>query len=186
MSDLSTPEKWLPVVGFPGYEVSDHGRVRSYWTREQLVNRKGTRAAISLTCRPLRSQVTRHGYLHMSLYKDGKAYKRKVHTLVLTAFVGPCPVGMEACHFPDPDRTNNHRNNLRWDSRKANATDKEAHGTHRRGSADGNAKLTESQVSAIKRGLNAGELQYVLARTYGVTRSVISTIKSGKTWRHAP
>ena len=24
-----TNEKWLPVVGYPDYEVSDHGRVRS-------------------------------------------------------------------------------------------------------------------------------------------------------------
>lgn len=27
--DSSTPEQWRPVPGFPGYDVSDHGRVRS-------------------------------------------------------------------------------------------------------------------------------------------------------------
>lgn len=28
-----TPERWLPIEGFPGYEVSDLGRVRSYWRK---------------------------------------------------------------------------------------------------------------------------------------------------------
>jgi hypothetical protein len=32
-----TPERWLPVPGFPGYDVSDQGRVRSYWRKVRKV-----------------------------------------------------------------------------------------------------------------------------------------------------
>jgi hypothetical protein len=45
-----------------------------------------------------------------------------MHILVLEAFVGPRPAGMEGCHWDD-DPTNNHLSNLRWDTRSANARD---------------------------------------------------------------
>jgi len=52
-----------------------------------------------------------------------------VHRLVLEAFAGPCPDGMEACHG-DGDPTNNRRLNLRWDTRSSNQLDTVRHGRH--------------------------------------------------------
>jgi hypothetical protein len=57
--------------------------------------------------------------------------------LVLEAFVGPCPDGLEACHWDD-DPTNNRLSNLRWDTSIANKRDmarngggnQNAHKTH--------------------------------------------------------
>lgn len=54
---------------------------------------------------------------------------RLVHRLVLEAFVGPCPEGMEGCHG-DGDPTNNSLGNLRWDTATSNQLDKVRHGTH--------------------------------------------------------
>lgn len=48
---------------------------------------------------------------------------------MLTAFVGPCPDGMEGCHN-DGDPHNNRLDNLRWDTRANNARDAIRHGTH--------------------------------------------------------
>lgn len=45
-----------------------------------------------------------------------------VHPLVLEAFVGPRPPGMEACHA-DGNKTNNALSNLRWDTKRANELD---------------------------------------------------------------
>lgn len=50
------------------------------------------------------------------------------HRLVLEAFVGPCPEGMQACHN-DGDRMNTRVGNLRWDTPKANSADRWRHGT---------------------------------------------------------
>lgn len=66
-------------------------------------------------------------------------------------FVGPCPPGMEACHFPDRDPTNNRLENLRWDTKKANAYDQYLHGTRAMGSRNGQAKLTEQDIEDIIR-----------------------------------
>src|SRR5699024_6464865 len=52
-----------------------------------------------------------------------------VHRLVLEAFVGPCPDGMEACHWDD-DKTNNHVSNLRWATQSDNMHDRVRNGRH--------------------------------------------------------
>lgn len=110
-------EQWLPVVGYEGlYEVSDHGRVRSL----DRGSRKG---------RVLSLRVTGSGHKTVALYLLGKPTGKNVHRLVLIAFVGPCPQGMEACHN-DGNPANNHLSNLRWDTHKSNMEDKVKHGTH--------------------------------------------------------
>ena len=48
---------------------------------------------------------------------------------LLEAFVGPCPSGQEACHANDDPR-DNRLENLRWDTRSANALDSVRNGTH--------------------------------------------------------
>lgn len=71
------------------------------------------------------------GHLNVCLYylaPDQKVNAR-IHSLVLEAFVGPRPDGMEGCHN-DGDPANNHLANLRWDTRAANNQDTLRHGRH--------------------------------------------------------
>jgi hypothetical protein len=49
----------------------------------------------------------------------GKRITRKVHTLIAEAFLGPRPVGMVVCHN-DFNPLNNYKDNLRYDTQKAN------------------------------------------------------------------
>lgn len=102
--------------------------------------------------------------------------------MVLEAFVGPCPNGMECCHN-DGNPANNVLANLRWDTPKANNADKRAHGTHLEGSKIPWAKLTEKDVLAIRRMAAAGLTQRSIADRYGMTQSRISRIVSRKQWR---
>jgi hypothetical protein len=51
-----------------------------------------------------------------------------VHSLVALAFLGPCPEGLECCHW-DGDPGNNRPGNLRWDTSSANLLDRQRHGT---------------------------------------------------------
>ncbi|MBN7395680.1 HNH endonuclease [Mycobacteroides abscessus subsp. abscessus] len=117
----ATREQWRPVVGFEGlYEVSDLGRVR---TVPRLVSMGRGYRTVPGRIRKYGHSTT-HGYLIVGLSRPGKrrATTALVHRLVLEAFVGPCPDGMEACHF-DGDKTNNRLPNLRWDTRRANQDD---------------------------------------------------------------
>lgn len=120
-------EQWLPVVGWEGhYEVSDHGRVRS--VHREIQFRDGRVYTYGAQIRSLTPQVP-YGHLSVGLKRNSSRVTVRVHRLVLEAFVGPCPPGMEACHN-DGDTSNNSLPNLRWDTSSANKQDMIRHGTN--------------------------------------------------------
>lgn len=122
---LDELEVWQPVPGFEGiYEVSDRGRVRSL---DRIITRSGIPRFIRGTSR--RSRLDVDGRLKLELYRDGTVTVARVHRLVLEAFRGPQPDGMEGCHN-DGNPTNNRLNNLRWDTQSENQRDSVRHGTH--------------------------------------------------------
>ena len=55
----------------------------------------------------------------MSLTKNGKRTLKAVHRLVLEAFVGPCPEGLQ-CDHKNRVRDDNAATNLRWVTQKEN------------------------------------------------------------------
>ena len=171
MTDLQRDmEIWKPISGYEGrYEVSDLGRIRSAPT---LRSRGGI----------LRPDTT-GGYLRVQLWRGGKYVRPLVHRLVLEAFVGPCPDGMEACHG-SPDKSDNRIGNLRWDTHKNNHADKLAHGTHLRGEAIGNSKLKASDVFLIRSLRQEGKTLLSIARQLGVSQSLVHHITKGRVWRH--
>ena len=69
------------------------------------------------------------GYLFVNLCKEGKRSNWRIHTLVLTAFVGPRLDGMECLHG-DGNPANNRVENLRWGTGSQNSLDAVRHGTH--------------------------------------------------------
>jgi hypothetical protein len=119
-------EEWRPVVGHPDYEVSNFGRVRSL-DRVKVYQRRDQYSGALLTItRCHKGKVLRPGTMtsgHQFVVL-GRKKGFCVHVLVLTAFVGPAPDGMECCHWDD-DPANNHRDNLRWGTRADNLADYE-------------------------------------------------------------
>lgn len=121
-------EIWRPIPRWPEYEVSNMGRVRSL--PRTILRRDGVEIERKLLIlRP----STQHGptpYQRVSLRRPGMRSVVAVHRLVLDAFVGPCPPGMEACHGPTGAR-DNRLSNLRWDSHRENCEDRDRrHSTH--------------------------------------------------------
>ena len=119
-------EVWKDVPGHEGrYQVSSHGQVRSVAWRYIRSNGR------SYTNQPrvLAQSTTNSGHRTVGLFRDKKQSTYLVHRLVLEAFVGPCPDGMEACHADD-DPANNHVSNLRWDTRQENMLDRSRNGIH--------------------------------------------------------
>ncbi len=132
MSDV-TAERWLPVPGEDGYEVSTLGRVRSF-------RRRGHAHLRDATPRILKPGNNGNGYLRVGFgRKSPMAY---VHQVVMEAFAGPCPPGKEVRHL-DGNRANNrwapgeteeevraNGGNLFYGTRSENNLDKREHGTN--------------------------------------------------------
>ncbi len=176
---IAACEQWRPVAGFPGYEVSDLGRVRC-WNPCNAV------ARAPVTPRLLKAGPNTHGYPHVSLFHRGAQRIRRVHVLVLEAFVGPRPPGCDACHC-NGIKTDNRVTNLRWDSAKENNRDRALHGTLPRGENVAGAKLTAERVHLMRflasvQAANADEL----AAWFGVNRRTAQQAISGETWAHLP
>lgn len=115
-----TQEQWRPVVGYEGYyEVSDLGRVRSIDRVVQSVDGRSMRYSGVV----LAGKASKSGRVQVALARPGhRTWTPLVHRLVLDAFVGPCPDGHECCHYDDNPQ-NNRLENLRWDTKVANARD---------------------------------------------------------------
>ena len=120
-------EIWKDVPGFEGrYQVSDQGRVRSVDHRVRLVAR-GTETTRAVRGRILRPGPQKNASGHLTV-AIGKGNSRQVHQLVMEAFEGPCPDGMEVLH-DDHDPTNNRRTNLKYGTRSENIKADYAAGT---------------------------------------------------------
>ena len=157
-------ENWKNVVDFEGiYEVSDFGNIRSAKTKQLK-----------------KITIDAHGRPYLGLWKNNKQKIVRPHKLVLEAFVGKAPKGMECCHS-DGNQQNNKLNNLRWDTAKNNHADKLKHGTSNTGERCNWAKLTKNQVIAIRADIRT---QKEIAAEYGVQQSQISRIKNGIRWIH--
>lgn len=147
-----TGEVWRPVPGYHGfYEVSDHGRVRGL---PRVVAHSIPGRTRSAPGKVLDQETDKKGRKIVRLSRDGKPRRRRVHTLVLEAFVGPCPAGMEGCHN-NGDPTDNRPGNLRWDTRSSNQADAVAHGTHHNSSK---TRCVKFGHQLIHPNLCAGEL----------------------------
>lgn len=105
---------WLPVVGYEGkYVVNEIGQV------------KGLRNNKILSAHP-----GKDGYLRVAIYgHDGKRHPARIHTMVLYAFEGPRPPGMEGRHL-DGDKNNCALSNLAWGTSAENKADMIRLGRH--------------------------------------------------------
>jgi hypothetical protein len=168
--DCGEPERWLPILDWPHYEVSDLGRVRTYKVRYKR----------EISANPtLMKGVIIDGYLRV-LFTKRDPRKSKVflvNRLVLMAFVGDPPDGMESLHR-DGNSLNNRLKNLRYGTSSQNRLDALKHGTAY------NQRLSEADIPAIWDRLVACEPVARIARDYGVSVSCISPIRHGINWSH--
>lgn len=165
------------IPGFPDYCI---GRDGSVWSR---LKRGGARLQ---RWAPLHGNIKKgYRYVLMRAGRGNTSQSHRVHRLVLETFVGPCPPGMQACHY-DGNRANNALNNLRWDTSKNNVHDSIRLGRVRRGERQSYAKLCAADIPVIRELIHAGHSQRQIARQFNVNRTTIRSIAYGITWRHIP
>lgn len=170
-------ETWKAVVGFEGlYEVSDWGRVRSIDRVRHVVRRLSDGREVHSN-RHLRGVMLKPGTVESGhqLVVLGKGNSRLVHSLVLTAFVGPRPAGSDSCH-EDGDPANNNLLNLRWGTRSDNVRDMLSHGRTRSGLCTDDVARMKSMFSTMSNSQ--------IADIFGITTGNVCSIRNGHTWRH--
>lgn len=147
-------EYWADVPGFGGwYQASNLGEIRS---KDRVVRK------FSFICgkdvdqfykgKILKQISDESGYRFVSIGVDKKRYRPNVGWLVLKAFVGERPDGMECCHN-NGNPSDNRIENLRWDTHKSNNQDRITHGTYKRGSDHHFAKFDDDLKSKIANGV---------------------------------
>jgi hypothetical protein len=111
---------------------------------------------------------------------NGRRVTRYVSRLVLEAFAGPCPDGMECCHF-NGDRLDNRPENLRWDTRTANTEDARR---HRLATGGEGLILTAELALAVLALSKAGFTPSGIAKRLGLKLNAVYRVVRGMTWSH--
>jgi hypothetical protein len=162
-------EIWKPILGFEGfYECSSFGNFRS------VRGGKGTRFH-----KPIKTWQSDRGYARIELRVNRKRHKVFAHRLIAKTFFG------------DSDLTVNHKNGIRHDNRIENleflsSGDNTRHAARitgrNQGEKHGRAKLNNADAKAIRIQRESGQRVADIAKQYGVARSTISMLLTGKNW----
>jgi hypothetical protein len=124
------------------------------------------------------------GYGQLSSWEGGKRKLYTAHRVSFRAFHGEIPAGQQVLHKCD-NRPCFNPAHLFIGSQLANMKDmidkgRAAHRTPE-GSEHHASRITEDDARAIRASTETLE---VLSQRYGMSKSALSTLRSGKTWRH--
>jgi hypothetical protein len=103
-------EVWKDIEGFPGYQVSNYGRVRTH-------NKVTSSARFPKRVwkdRILKQKVCKDRCCRVNLWKDGVVYTILVHRLVANEFCGRFINTNLTVNHKDGNRLNNNADNLEW------------------------------------------------------------------------
>lgn len=150
-------EVWKNIPGFPGYQISNLGRV---WSEK--------------TKRMRKSHVQNKGYWHIVLCHKNRTKTIRLNRLVLEVFAGPAPSDQHHAAHRDGDKNNNTVANLYWATPQENANDRKRHGTYFSGFYHPMAKLTKGDLVYARWRKNLGDKWSEIALELGVTADVIS------------
>ena len=179
---MSPDEEWRPIPGFPGYEVSARGRLRSLDRLVETSNHAGPMISYRTGC--ILSPYLDRGYYQHVLHGPEGRKCLTANVAVALAWHGPRPTPEhEAAHF-DGDRVNNTPGNIRSATASENCADRIRHGTQPRGEQHGNAKLSDRDIREIRSLRARGAKLSDLAATFGICKSSAHNITSRRYWAH--
>jgi len=179
-------ERWKPAPGLRGfYEVSNIGRVR----RAVAIGKNRRNAKIG---KIRKLQPDKNGYLTvlacLGSRKDVKL--AKVHRLVVGAFIGEIPEGMQV----------NHKNGVKYDNRVENLeivtpSQNTQHAfdvlgrkvritNPPKGEAHHHSRFTESNIREMRSLYASGITQVEIAERFQTRQNKISEIVLRKAWKH--
>lgn len=174
-------EIWKDIEGFPGYQVSNTGQVRSFWRKKHYPTGYGTYRYLSDEPFIMSQSDDGNDYMKLMLYseEDNRRYCKKVHRLVAEAFIEHDDHDDTVDHIKpgNEGKLDNCVSNLQWMPRPDNI--KKA---YRDGMCDERIKRQEKDIIAVD--LWTGEEWYYssigeAAQDLKLDRSSISHVLRG-------
>lgn len=165
------------------YWVSCDGTIATTFPRGGRLPRE-KRVMRHAAPRIIGGSITSKGYRRFNLTAGPKHKNMWCHAAVLSAWVGPCPAGMECRHL-DGRPGNNNLYNLKWGTRSENAHDRISHG-NQRGDTHYKSVFRDEDVIKLRAEyitLSAVELH---KRYPQWTHGAIIQAVSGKSYKHLP
>lgn len=157
--------EWRSIPGWPGYRVSNDGKVESCRTNGGTFSREW---------KPKEGSKDADGYYRVHLHYSGKrSLFVGVHHLVLTCFGSAKPPGNSICLHRNAIRDDNRIENLRWGFPQDNADDRDLAGNTARHERNGNAKLDWDQVHEIRMLRESGMSLSAIAVRFNVHKKTI-------------
>lgn len=141
------------INGHPHYLITADGRVWSL-RRDRFLSR----------------QTSASGYVMATL---GASKTTRIHRLVAEAFI-PNPQGLKVVNHIDGNKSNNNVSNLEWVTQAQNNRHAADNGLTARGSRNGMAKLTRTEVIEIREIYSSGGIILKdIAEAYGVSDTTV-------------
>lgn len=158
-------EKYIKIIGFDLYEVSNLGNVRNCKTGKIL--------------KPC--VFKNSGYLYLDLCINGVKHRRLIHRIVMESFIGNIEFKQQVNHI-NGIKTDNRIENLEWCTRSENQKHSIDIGLRSTiGEKNSQSKITESDVILI---LNDNRKYSEISNEFGISVPTVSDIKRGYSWTH--
>lgn len=155
------------------YQISNNGRV---FSKRRLIDNK------IVYGKELIPQLTKDGYLKVTLSKNSISKKYYVHRLVASSFIEN-PDNLEQVNHIDGNKINNNITNLEWCTKENNLKHASNTGLMQKGSSRPSSKLTEEQVIEIYKLKGVLKAQDI-ADKYKVSKNTINCILRGSKWKY--
>jgi len=154
------------IKNYSNYEIDEEGRVYSKVTGIE------------------KKRYKVKGYYLVTLFDKGKKQSKLVHRIVAESFI-PNPKNKRCVNHKDSNKLNNNLSNLEWMTHKENTRHAIESGTMKiSGINNPKAKLTEFQVRQIRKKIKNKIPYSKIMNEYGVSKSTIVSIGSGRSWKH--
>lgn len=186
-------ELWLPVVGYPHYEVSNFGRVKSIDKHVQYKrrNKSGNIALENAFIKGiiLKPGSNKKGYWSVALSRFDESLRKSdtktiaVHRLVAMAFIGN-PENKPSVNHIDCNKKNNCVSNLEWSTQKENVAHAKINNKIKTGDGSPVAKINSDNVRLIRSLSVVGHSNRAIADILGVSPSCIWSVINKRTWAH--
>lgn len=124
--------------------------------------------------------VGKKGYLYVGNGSNKGLRTIAVHRAVAETFI-PNPENLPETAHRNGVKTDNRKDNLRWSSHADNQADRLIHGTHNRGTRQGQHKLTELDVYLLRKRRVTPD---AVARLRGAAVKHVREVQKGKDWPH--